>query len=104
VLVLERIATGRAELDGLEMPYRVRLRAQIASIEVRLARPLGAKANKREGLARGYASRCEWHAKSRRLQVLKDRLAVVEADWSAGRVRVVRGGKRLAHARKARSG
>jgi IS605 OrfB family transposase len=27
---------------------------------------------------------------------LKDRLAVVEADWAAGRVRVVRGGRRLA--------
>ncbi|MER5221279.1 IS200/IS605 family accessory protein TnpB-related protein [Streptomyces flaveus] len=75
------------------------LRAQVAAIEARLARPLGAKADKREGLARGYASRSEWHAKSRRLQALEDRLAVVEADWAAGRVRVVRGGKRLANAR-----
>jgi IS605 OrfB family transposase len=30
---------------------------------------------------------------------LRDRLTVVEADWAAGRVRVVRGGKRLAHLR-----
>ncbi|WP_405529384.1 transposase [Streptomyces canus] len=75
------------------------LRGQIASIGARLARPLGAKADKRAGLVRGYASRGEWHAKSRRLQTLKDRLTVVEADWAAGRVRVVRGGKRLAHAR-----
>jgi IS605 OrfB family transposase len=75
------------------------LRGQIASIEARLARPLGAKADKWAGLARGYASRGEWHAKSRRLQTLKDRLAVVEADWAAGRVRVVRGGKRLANTR-----
>ncbi|WP_192583420.1 transposase [Streptomyces albicerus] len=75
------------------------LRGQIAQIEARLARPLGAKANKREGLARGYATRAEWHAKSRRLNALKDRLAVVEADWAAGRVHVVRGGKRLAHTR-----
>ncbi|MFF7545212.1 IS200/IS605 family accessory protein TnpB-related protein [Streptomyces canus] len=75
------------------------LRGQIASIEARLARPLGAKADKRAGLARGYASRGEWHAKSRRLQTLKDRLVVVEADWAAGRVRVVRGGKRLANTR-----
>ncbi|MDQ0601919.1 IS605 OrfB family transposase [Streptomyces canus] len=75
------------------------LRGQIASIEARLARPLGAKADKRAGLARGYATRVEWHAKSRRLQTLKARLAVVEADWAAGRVRVVRGGKRLAHTR-----
>ncbi|MEV0643019.1 IS200/IS605 family accessory protein TnpB-related protein [Streptomyces sp. NPDC050619] len=75
------------------------LRRQIASIEARLARPLGAKADKREALVRGYGSRSEWHAKSRRLHTLKDRLAVVEADWAAGRVRVVRGGKRLARAR-----
>ncbi|WP_338145849.1 transposase [Streptomyces scabichelini] len=75
------------------------LRGQIAAIEARLARPLGAKADKRAGLARGYGSRAEWHAKSRRLHALKARLAEVEADWAAGRVRVVRGGKRLAHAR-----
>ncbi|WP_405621037.1 IS200/IS605 family accessory protein TnpB-related protein [Streptomyces sp. NBC_00076] len=75
------------------------LRRQIDSVEARLARPLGAKADKRDGLVRGYGSRGEWHAKSRRLQTLKDRLAGVEADWAAGRVRVVRGGKRLAHAR-----
>ncbi|MFF0084349.1 IS200/IS605 family accessory protein TnpB-related protein [Streptomyces canus] len=60
---------------------------------------MGAKADKRAGLARGYASRGVWHAKSRRLQTLKARLAVVEADRAAGRVRVVRGGKRLANAR-----
>ncbi|MEU9959552.1 IS200/IS605 family accessory protein TnpB-related protein [Streptomyces sp. NPDC050982] len=75
------------------------LRGQIASVEARLARPLGAKADKRAGLVRGYASRGEWHAKTRRLQTLKDRLAVVEAAWTAGRVRVVRGGKRLARTR-----
>nr|WP_328827816.1 transposase [Streptomyces ureilyticus] len=75
------------------------LRGQIAAIEARLARPLGAKADKRAGLARGYGSRAEWHAKSRRLQTLKDRLVVVEADWAAGRVHVVRGGKQLANTR-----
>ncbi|WP_329345168.1 transposase [Streptomyces sp. NBC_01352] len=75
------------------------LRGQIASIEARLTRPLGAKADKRAGLARGYATRGEWHAKSRRLQTLKDRLMVVEAERAAGRVHVVRGGKRLANAR-----
>jgi IS605 OrfB family transposase len=75
------------------------LRGQIATIEARLARPLGAKANKRDGLVRGYGSRSEWHAKSRRLQGLKGRLAAVEADWAAGRVHVVRGGKRLVHLR-----
>ncbi|MDH6624819.1 IS605 OrfB family transposase [Streptomyces sp. LBL] len=76
-----------------------RLRGQIASIEARLARPLGAKADRGAGLARGYALRGEWHAKSRRLHTLKDRLVVVEADWAAGRVHVVRGGKRLANTR-----
>ncbi|WP_328499766.1 transposase [Streptomyces sp. NBC_00457] len=75
------------------------LRGQIAAIEARLARPLGAKADKREGLARGYASRAEWHAKSRRLHALQDRLAVAEGDWAASRVRVVRGGKQLANTR-----
>ncbi|MFE9438822.1 IS200/IS605 family accessory protein TnpB-related protein [Streptomyces sp. NPDC006602] len=75
------------------------LRGQIGLIEARLARPLGAKADKRAGLARGYATRGEWHAKSRRLHGLKDRLVVVEADRAAGRVRVVRGGRRLANTR-----
>ncbi|MFI5681636.1 IS200/IS605 family accessory protein TnpB-related protein [Streptomyces cellulosae] len=75
------------------------LRTEIASIEARLARPLGAKADKGAGLVRGYGSRVEWHAKSRRLQTLKDRLTVVEADGAAGRVHVVRGGKQLANTR-----
>ncbi|MGX1544078.1 IS200/IS605 family accessory protein TnpB-related protein [Streptomyces adustus] len=75
------------------------LRGQVASITARLARPLGAKADRRAGLARGYGSRAEWHAKSRRLHALQDRLAKAEADRAAGRVHVVRGGKRLAHLR-----
>ncbi|MGR3934811.1 IS200/IS605 family accessory protein TnpB-related protein, partial [Streptomyces sp. BRA346] len=75
------------------------LRKQIASIEARLARPLGAKADKRAGMPRGYGSRAEWHAKSRRLHALRARLAGVEADWAAGRAQVVRGGKELAHLR-----
>ncbi|WP_420882680.1 IS200/IS605 family accessory protein TnpB-related protein [Streptomyces noursei] len=75
------------------------LRGQIARIEARLARPLGARADKRERLPRGYGSRAEWHAKSRRLHVLRDRLAGLEADWAAGRVHVVRGGKQPARLR-----
>ncbi|MFF4571895.1 IS200/IS605 family accessory protein TnpB-related protein [Streptomyces sp. NPDC001410] len=75
------------------------LRGQISRIEARLARPLGAKADKRAGLPRGYGSRAEWHAKSRRMHVLKDRLTALEADWAAGRVHVVRGGKQLARLR-----
>lgn len=73
-----------------------RLRSEIARVEARLARPLGAKADKAARLVRGYATRAEWHAKSRRLHVLRDRLTAVEADWAAGRVHVVRGGKKLA--------
>ncbi|GCB48435.1 hypothetical protein [Streptomyces sp. NL15-2K] len=76
-----------------------RLRGEIERVEARLARPLGARADKREGLARGYGSRGEWHAKSRRLQAMRDRTAVVEANWAAGRVRMVRDGKHLARAR-----
>ncbi|MEU7379782.1 IS200/IS605 family accessory protein TnpB-related protein [Streptomyces sp. NPDC042207] len=75
------------------------LRGEITRTEARLARPLGAKADKRAGTARGCATRSEWHAKSRRLRVLQDRLTALRADWAAGRVRVVRGGKRLARLR-----
>ncbi|UXY28169.1 hypothetical protein [Streptomyces sp. HUAS TT20] len=75
------------------------LRGQITRIEARLSRPLGAKADRRAGLARGYGSRTEWHAKSRRLHALRDRLAGVEADRAEGRVHVVRGGKQLTHLR-----
>ncbi len=79
--------------------HRVWLQGQIASIEARLARPLRAKADRRAGLVRGYATRAEWHAKFRRLHALKARLERVEVDWAAGRVPVVRGGKQLAHTR-----
>ncbi len=75
------------------------LRRQITQIEARLARPLGTKADQRSGLVRGYATRSEWHAKSRRLRALQDRSAALEADWAAGRVHVMRGGKKLAHLR-----
>ncbi|MFJ3716356.1 IS200/IS605 family accessory protein TnpB-related protein [Streptomyces sp. NPDC090057] len=77
------------------------LRGEIKRIGSRLARPLGAKADKRAGVwaVRGYADRAEWHAKSRRLGVLRDRLAALEKDWADGRVRVVRGGKSLARLR-----
>ncbi|CAM5631967.1 hypothetical protein SALBM311S_12973 [Streptomyces alboniger] len=75
------------------------LRGQIASVEARLARPLGAKADKRAGLVRGYASRGEWHARSPPPADVEGPPLRVEADWAAGRVHVVRGGKRLAKAR-----
>ncbi|MFE1290045.1 IS200/IS605 family accessory protein TnpB-related protein [Streptomyces sp. NPDC058751] len=69
------------------------LEAGVNTIRHRLSLPLGEKGSKRA--PGGYRSRQEWHAKARRLRVLEDRLKRARADWAAGRVRVVRGGKRL---------
>ncbi|MGI5320837.1 IS200/IS605 family accessory protein TnpB-related protein [Actinomadura nitritigenes] len=69
------------------------LEAGVATIEHRLSQPIGAPGTKRA--PGGYRSRREWFAKSRRLGVLRDRLAAGRADWDAGWVRVVRGGRRL---------
>ncbi|MEO6082402.1 MAG: IS200/IS605 family accessory protein TnpB-related protein [Umezawaea sp.] len=66
-------------------------------VERRLALPVGSKGTKKAPA--GYRSRHEWFVKSRRLEALRDRLAAAEADRSAGRVRVVRGGKRLLNTR-----
>ncbi|OSP27441.1 transposase [Streptomyces sp. 13-12-16] len=73
------------------------LEAGIRMITHRLSLPAGEKGAKRA--PGGYRSRREWHAKARRLRVLEDRLARERADWEAGRVHVVRGGKRLARTR-----
>lgn len=73
------------------------LRAGVAMLERRLALPVGSAGSKRE--PGGYRSRHEWFVKSRRLGVLRDRLSVAEADRAAGRVRVVRGGRRLLNQR-----
>jgi hypothetical protein len=73
------------------------LDAGIAMLRHRLSLPLGEKGTKR---APGdYRSAAEWFAKSRRLAVLEARRAGVQADWEAGSVHVVRGGKRLANTR-----
>ncbi|MFK0105586.1 IS200/IS605 family accessory protein TnpB-related protein [Streptomyces sp. NPDC091217] len=69
------------------------LRTGIATIAHRLSLPLGEKGARHA--PGGYRSRKEWHAKSRRLHVLEDRLEAARADWQAGVVHVVRGGKRL---------
>ncbi|MEO6085084.1 MAG: hypothetical protein ABIQ18_18425 [Umezawaea sp.] len=66
-------------------------------IERRLALPIGSKGGKRE--PGGYRGRREWFVKSRRLRALRDRLAAAEADRAAGRVRVVRGGRKLLNTR-----
>jgi IS605 OrfB family transposase len=65
----------------------------IAMTRHRLAQELGAKGT--GGMPGGYRSQGEWFHKTRRLAVLQQRLARVEADRAAGHVRVVRGGKRL---------
>ncbi len=73
------------------------LEAGVAMIAHRLSLPVGEKgAGRAPG---GYRSRREWHAKSRRLHVLAGRLNAVRADWEAGVVHVVRGGKRLLNTR-----
>ncbi|PZG78978.1 transposase, partial [Streptomyces sp. NTH33] len=73
------------------------LQAGIEAIRRRLAQPLGAKGVK--GSPGGYRSRREWFAKTRRLHVLEDRLERVRADFEAGRVHVVRGGRKLLRTR-----
>jgi IS605 OrfB family transposase len=73
------------------------LDAGIATLTHRLSQPIGAKGTKRA--PGGYRSAKEWHTKSRRLATLRDRRARVAADCAAGRVRVVRGGKKLANTR-----
>ncbi|WP_316780247.1 transposase [Streptomyces sasae] len=73
------------------------LEAGVRSIAHRLSLPVGEKGDKR--VPGGYHSRQEWFAKSRRLYVLAGRLDAARADWKAGRVCVVRGGKRLLNTR-----
>ncbi|MEU6323154.1 IS200/IS605 family accessory protein TnpB-related protein [Streptomyces sp. NPDC047009] len=73
------------------------LEAGIKTIAHRLSLPMGEKGTKRA--PGGYRTRQEWFQKSRRLHLLKDRLERERADHDRGRVRVVRGGKRLLHTR-----
>ncbi|MER5845497.1 IS200/IS605 family accessory protein TnpB-related protein, partial [Streptomyces prasinus] len=80
---------ARAHIQSLEAGAR--------TIRYRLSLAVGAKGTRRA--PGGYHSRREWHAKARRLRVLEDRLKRERADWEAGRVQVVRGGKRLARTR-----
>ncbi|WP_234336888.1 transposase [Streptomyces xylophagus] len=73
------------------------LETGIRTIGHRLSLPIGAKGSKHA--PGGYRSKREWHAKTRRLHVLEDRLERERADREAGTVHVVRGGKRLARTR-----
>ncbi|MFC8232274.1 IS200/IS605 family accessory protein TnpB-related protein [Streptomyces sp. NPDC057284] len=77
--------------------YIQNLAAGIKTLRHRLSLPVGEKGTKRA--AGGYRSKGEWFGKSRRLAMLEARHAAAVADWRAGRVRVVRGGKRLLNTR-----
>ncbi|MGW6094532.1 IS200/IS605 family accessory protein TnpB-related protein [Streptomyces sp. NPDC055157] len=74
-----------------------KLAAGIKTLRHRLSLPLGEKGTKRA--AGGYRSKNEWFRKSRRLAMLEARHAAAVADWTAGQVRVVRGGRRLLNTR-----
>ncbi|MCX4531486.1 transposase [Streptomyces sp. NBC_01669] len=73
------------------------LAAGIKTLRHRLSLPIGTPGTKRA--AGGYRSKGEWFRKSRRLAALEARHVAAVADWQAGRVRVVRGGKRLLNTR-----
>jgi hypothetical protein len=73
------------------------LQGGVDAIRQRLSLPIRAKGSR--GKPGGYRSKQEWFAKSRRLHLLEDRLERERADRDAGRVRVVRGGKKLLHTR-----
>jgi len=75
---------------------RATLRSRIKTIEARLPIPAGGRA----GRAQGYATPAGRYGKQVRLQVLKARLHRVDQQLSAGRVPVVRGGKRLLGTRR----
>ncbi|MFB7225058.1 IS200/IS605 family accessory protein TnpB-related protein, partial [Streptomyces sp. NPDC056227] len=73
------------------------LAAGIRTLRHRLSLPVGEPGTKRA--PGGYRSKNEWFRKSRRLAALEVRHAAVVADRQAGRVRVVRGGRRLLNTR-----
>ncbi|GGP15599.1 transposase [Nonomuraea glycinis] len=73
------------------------LEAGVETVAYRLSLPIGAKGSQRA--PGGYRSKSEWFHKRRRLQLLQGRLAEVRADWQAGVVRVVRGGRKLLNTR-----
>jgi len=68
------------------------LEAGVQTLKHRLSQPIGQKGTKRA--PGGYRSAHEWFMKSRRLATLQARLEQERADVKAGRVHVVRGGRR----------
>jgi IS605 OrfB family transposase len=73
------------------------LDAGIRTLRYRLSLPLGEKGTRRG--PGGYRCTHEWFVKSRRLAALQRRHAAVVADREAGRVRVVRGGRKQVNTR-----
>ncbi|MFF2148326.1 IS200/IS605 family accessory protein TnpB-related protein, partial [Kitasatospora sp. NPDC058190] len=78
-----------AHLDSLD--------AGIRMLRHRLSLPVGGKGTKRA--PGGYRSTHEWFVKSRRLAALEERYSAARADGEAGRVHVVRGGRKLLNTR-----
>jgi IS605 OrfB family transposase len=77
--------------------HLVSLDAGIRTLRHRLSLPVGEKGS--QGKPGGYRSRHEWFVKTRRLAILEARYEQVRAEREAGRVSVVRGGRRLLHQR-----
>ncbi|WP_072486264.1 IS200/IS605 family accessory protein TnpB-related protein [Streptomyces atratus] len=77
--------------------YIQTLEAGIGTLRHRLSLPIGARGTRRA--AGGYRSKDEWFHKSRRLVALEARHDAAVRDRQAGRVRVVRGGRRLLNTR-----
>ncbi|MEO3867992.1 IS200/IS605 family accessory protein TnpB-related protein [Nonomuraea sp. B12E4] len=69
------------------------LDAGICTLRHRLSLPIGEKGSKRQ--PGGYRSKKEWFHKARRLAILERAYERVSAEREAGRVSVVRGGRRL---------
>jgi IS605 OrfB family transposase len=95
----------RLARDG-QYRHIIGLRAAIATIEKRIAAPTDntltpqqRRARRKAKLPKGYATHAERFQKQRRVQVLRDELGRVSADWDNHRVHVVAGGKRLAKTR-----
>ncbi|WP_372405767.1 IS200/IS605 family accessory protein TnpB-related protein [Streptomyces luteireticuli] len=73
--------------------HLVSLDVGIRTVRHRLSLPIGEKGSR--GTPGGYRSRHEWFVKARRLASLERKYERVRADREAGRVSVVRGGRRL---------
>ncbi|HEX5493735.1 MAG TPA: IS200/IS605 family accessory protein TnpB-related protein [Mycobacteriales bacterium] len=73
------------------------LEAGIRTIRHRLSLPIGEKGS--PGKPGGYRSKQEWFGKTRRLAILETAYEQAAAERAAGKVCVVRGGRRLLHQR-----